>query len=179
MPGPGELSGQLVLQYRELLHQPGLAPVRAEWMHLTLQHLAPSEQVSGAELGRMVRLVRGRCGGIAPFTVTVGRAEAWETSVVCPVRPAHLLRFLREVITEVSREAAVGRFSADEASYTPHLTLAYAVAQVDSEPVREWIAGCDAAEKTLHVTRLVLVAQRHDRREITWRVIDEVALAGR
>jgi 2'-5' RNA ligase len=126
----------------------------------------------------MIRLVRRRCGGIAPFTGTVGRAEVWETSLVCPVRPAYLLRFLRQVITDISREVTIGRFSADEASYTPHLTLAYAVAHVGQEPVRQWIADCEAAEETLHVTRLVLVAQRHDRQEITWRVIDEVALTG-
>ena len=66
-----------------------------------------------------------------------------------------------------------------ETGRAPAMTLAYAVAHVGSEPVREWIADCEAAEETLRVTRLVLVAQRHDRQEITWRVIDEVALTDR
>jgi 2'-5' RNA ligase len=126
----------------------------------------------------MIRLVRGRCGGIAPFTVTVGRAEPWDTSIVCPVRPAYLLRFVRQAIIEVSRDVAIARFSDPGASYCPHLTLAYALAHVDNEQVREWVADCEATEETLHVTGLVLVAQRHDRHDITWRVIDEVALTG-
>jgi len=42
----------------------------------------------------------------------------------------------------------------------PHLTLAYALAHVGNEQVRERIADCEATEETLHVTRLVLVAQR-------------------
>jgi 2'-5' RNA ligase len=174
LPGPGELSGQ----YQQLQQWPGLAAVRAEWMHVTVQHLAPAAEVSGADLGRMVRLVRGRCGGIAPFTVTAGRAEAWEAGVVRLVRPADLLRFLRQVITGISDEVGIGRFGAHDASYCPHLTLAYAVAHADQEQVRAWIADCEAAEEKLHVTTLVLVAQRHDRHAITWRVIDEVALTG-
>jgi 2'-5' RNA ligase len=132
LPGPGELSGQ----YQQLQQWPGLAAVRAEWMHVTVQHLAPAAEVSGADLGRMVRLVRGRCGGIAPFTVTAGRAEAWEAGVVRLVRPADLLRFLRQVITGISDEVGIGRFGAHDASYCPHLTLAYAVAHADQEQVR-------------------------------------------
>jgi 2'-5' RNA ligase len=147
-------------------------------MHVTVQHLAPAAEIGGAELGQMIRLVQSRCRSIAPFTVTVGRAEAWDTSVVCPVRPAYLLRFLRQVITEVSREVTIGRLNAPETSYCPHLTLAYATAHVDNEPVREWLADCAATEETLHVTSLVLVAQRHDGHDITWRIIDEVALTG-
>jgi 2'-5' RNA ligase len=176
LPGSGALPARLVGQYRELTHQPGLAPASADWMHVTVQHLAPAAEIGGADLGRMIRLVRGRCSGIAPFPVTVGRAEAWDTSVVCPVRPAYLLRFLRQVITEISREVGIGRLSASEASYCPHLTLAYALAHVDNERMREWVADSEATEETLHVTRLVLVAQQHDRHDITWRVIDEVAL---
>jgi 2'-5' RNA ligase len=178
LPGPGGLPSQLAAQYQQVLNWPGLAPVRAEWMHVTLQHLAPAAQVSGAKLATMIRHVRGRCTGIAPFTVTIGHAEAWEAGVVCPVRPACLLRFLHQVITDVSREVAIGRFVAQEVAYCPHLTLAYAVAHIDSEPLREWIADCEATEETLQVTRLVLVAQRHDGQQITWRVIDEVALTG-
>jgi 2'-5' RNA ligase len=178
LPGPGPLPSRLAGQYQELVHWPGLAPVSPEWMHVTVQHLLPAAEVSGAELSRMVRLVQGRCRGIAPFAVTVSRADAWETSVVCPVRPAYLLRFLRQVITDVSHDVTEGRFSASGPAYCPHLTLAYAVAQVDQEPVRAWIADCEAAEETLDVTSLVLVAQRHDHHEITWRVIDEVMLTG-
>jgi 2'-5' RNA ligase len=178
LPGFDGLGDRLAGQYRELLDWPGLARVSAEWMHVTLQHLAPASEVSGAQLSRMIRMVQGRCRGITPFTVTIGRAEAWETSVACPVRPADMLRHLRQVIVDASGEVAVGRFAAGESPFLPHLTLAYAVVDVGSEPVRAWIADCEAAELRLPVTKLALVAQRHDRHQITWRVIDEVVLAG-
>jgi 2'-5' RNA ligase len=173
---PGSVADRECLagSFRELTGRPGLVPVRPEWMHVAVQRLGPASGITGTELARMTRLVQGRCRGIAPFTVTAGRAEAWEAGVVCPVRPGYLLRFLRQVIAEV----AGGGPESDPPVYCPHLTLAFAVAPVDQEPVRAWISDCEVSEAELRVARLVLVAQRHDRREITWRVIDEVALSG-
>ena len=144
LPGSAADRERLAYSFGELTERPGLIPVRPEWMHVAVQHLGPVSGITGTELARMTRLVQGRCGGIAPFTVTAGRAEAWEAGVVCPVRPGYLLRFPRQVIAEV----------------------------------RAWLSDCEAPEPELLVARLVLVAQRHDRREITWRVIDEVALSG-
>lgn len=178
LPGTEAARERLAGPYRELTGRPGLAPVRAEWMHVTVQRLAPAAEISGTELARITRLVRGRCAGIGPFAVTVGRAEAWETGVVCPVRPGYLLRFLRQVTSAVGREVTGGRSGADPPVYYPHLTLAYAVTHVDHGPVRAWISDCEANEVALQVTRLVLVARQHDRREITWRIIDEVPLTG-
>jgi hypothetical protein len=75
----------------------------------------------------MTRLVQGRRRGMAPFTVTVGRAEARETGVVCPVRPGYLLRFLQQDIAEVARDT----LASNQSAYCPHLTLAFAVADVE------------------------------------------------
>jgi 2'-5' RNA ligase len=176
LPGTEAMRERLADPYRELTDRPGLVPVRAEWMHVAVQHLAPAAEITGAELAKITRVVRDRCAGIAPFVVTAGRADAWETGVVCPVRPGYLLRFLRQVTTGTGREVTGGRFGTHQPVYCPHLTLAYAVAHVDHGPVRAWISDCEAVEVALPVSRLVLVAQRHDRREITCRLIDEVAL---
>jgi 2'-5' RNA ligase len=174
LPGSAADRERLAGSFRELTQRPGLVPVRPEWMHVAVQRLGPASGITGRELARMTRLVQGRCGGIAPFTVTVGRAEAWEAGVVCPVRPGYLLGFLRQIIAEV----AGGRPGSDPPAYCPHLTLAFAVARVGQGPVRAWISDCEVSEAKWRVARLVLVAQQHDHREITWRVIDEVALCG-
>lgn len=53
------------------------------------------------------------------------------------------------------------------------MTLAYATGPVDSDLIRAWLADSDATETAIPVTCLSLVAQRHDRREITFQVLDE------
>jgi hypothetical protein len=74
----------------------------------------------------MTWLLQGRCGGIAPFTVTVGRAAAWETGLVCPVRPGTSCASS----SRSSRRRPGGRFGSDPPAYCPHLTLAFAVAHI-------------------------------------------------
>jgi hypothetical protein len=49
---------------------------------------------------------------------------------------------------------------------------------VDQGSVRARISDGKAAEMTFQVTALVLVVRPHDCRNMTWRVIDEVALTG-
>jgi 2'-5' RNA ligase len=178
LPGDGEAWEQLTGQYGELTEWPSLLAIPAEWLHITVHRLGPVATISGPAIARITRLVRGRCGGIAPFPVSVGRAEAWETGVVCPVRPGYLLRFLRQVISDVSQELTGGPPVSELSAYHPHLTVARAIAQLDQGSVRAWISDCEASEMTFQVTAMVLVARPHDRRKTTWRVIDEVPLTG-
>jgi hypothetical protein len=177
LPGTRKERERLAGQYRDLAGWPGLVPAAAEHMHIGVQHPGPVTAIRGMDVARMTRLVRGRCAGIGPFPVTAGRAEAWEATVACPVRPGYFLRFLRQVIIDVSRDVTASPPDAQPAAYYPYLTVAHAVGHVDQGSVRAWISDCEAAEVTLPVTGLVLAAARHDGREITWRIIDEVPLA--
>jgi 2'-5' RNA ligase len=174
LPGSTADRERLAGSFRELTERPGLVPVRPEWMHVAVWRLGPASGITGRELARMGRLAQGRCEAIAPFSVTVGRPEAWEAALACPVRSGYRLRFLRQMLAE----AAGVRLGPEPLAYCPHLTAAFAVAYVDQGPVRAWLSDSEVAETELLVARLVLVAQQHDGREITWRVIDEVELSG-
>src|SRR5260370_37817527 len=87
----------------DLTSRPGLAPVRPEYMHITVQHIGPVHDITPDELAEIAGRVRAGCGGVASFAVTAGRAEAWETSIVCPMRPGYLLGNLWHLVTSASR----------------------------------------------------------------------------
>lgn len=178
LPGTELARERLARPYADMTNQPGLAPVRPEYMHVTVQHIGPVQDIAADELAEIVGRVRAGCRGVASFAVTAGRAEVWETSVVCPLRPGYLLGNLWHLVTSASSAVAGARLEIRPAVYHPHLALAYAMARVDQAPMRAWLADCDTAESALPVTRLVLVAQQHDGRGITFRVVDEVALGG-
>lgn len=178
LPGTELARERLARPYAELIDQPGLAPVRPEYMHITVQHIGPVRDIAADELTEIVARVRAGCAGVASFAVTAGRAEVWETSVVCPLRPGYMLGNLWHIVTSASRAVIGARLAINPAVYHPHIALAYATAHVDQAPMRAWLADSDAPEAALPVTRLVLVAQQHDGREIMFRVIDEIALAG-
>lgn len=178
LPGTELARERLARPYADLTSHPDLAPVRPEYMHVTVQHIGPLQDIAPDELADIVDRVRTGCSSVAPFAVTAGRAEVWETSIVCPLRPGYLLGTLWHLVTSASKAVLGRRLDISPAVYHPHLALAYATAHVDHAPLRAWLADSDAAEAALPVTRLVLVAQQHDGREITFRVVDEVALTG-
>lgn len=178
LPGGELLRDRIVRPYLQLIEQPGLIPTPLSFLHITIQHLAPVSEITSSELDQVVGLVRERCAGMATFAVIAARAEAWEHGIVCPVRPGFLLTELWRITTRAYKEATHGRFPVRPAVFYPHLSLAYAVRHVETAPVRAWLADCDAPEVPVPVTKLVLVAQQHNRREITFRVVDEVQLAG-
>jgi 2'-5' RNA ligase len=178
LPGTELARQRLARPYAELTSQPGLAPVRPEYMHVTVQHIGPVDDIAPDELAQITGRVRAGCSSVASFAVTAGRAEAWETSIVCPLRPGYLLGNLWHLVTSVSRAVTGPRLAINPAVYHPHLALAYVTAHLDQSPLRAWLADCDAADAALPVTGLALVAQQHDGREITFRVVDEIPLTG-
>jgi 2'-5' RNA ligase len=178
LPGSELLRDRISRPYAELLATPGLVPVRPANMHVTVQRLPPAGEIDSTDLEEITGLVRESCAGMAPFAITAGRAEAWEHAIVCPVRPGHLLASLWQVTTGAYRQVTGTGREISPAVYHPHLSLAYAIRHLDADLVRAWLADSDAPEVAFPVTSLVLVAQQHDRREITFRILEQIPLAG-
>jgi len=172
LPDPQQAAGQLTGPYRELTHRPALAPVRPQWCHLTVQDVAPVDALSGREIADITGLVRAACAQVAPFALTIGPAKLWRGGIVCPATPADPVRRLWDITTGAARQITGDRFPTRPAVCHPHLSLAYGLAQAEDGPLRAWLSGHDGAGLTVTVDRLVLVAQRHDEREITWRAVD-------
>jgi 2'-5' RNA ligase len=153
-----------------------LAPVPAVWAHVTVGHFAPLAEVNSVEMANVTDLVRDRCAVLAPVELTVRRAEIWRHGVVCPVWPGQPLRKLWDFTTTVGHEVTGGRFGIRPDVYHPHLALANAVSYVDDAPLRAWLSDHDIPEVKLGVSHLSLLAQRHDGRQITWRLIRSIPL---
>jgi hypothetical protein len=75
LPDPAQLATELIEPCRELTHRPGLAPVQPRWGHITVQDIAPADDVTPRE----VDLIVARVQRAAPREVTGGRF---------PTRPA-------------------------------------------------------------------------------------------
>lgn len=179
LPDPEVVAERLAMPCRKLAYGPGLAPVPPGWSHITVGHLVgDAAGVTAAEVTKLTEHVRERCESVAPFAVTAGRPEAWAGGIVCPLRPGQPMRHLWQLTSAAAREATGGRLPYLPEIYDPHMSLAYSTAAVPDSPARAWLSDHDISEVPFPVTHLSLVAQRHDRREITWRLIDQVPLTG-
>jgi 2'-5' RNA ligase len=177
---PAVVARALVEPYRELTTgREGLAPVAPEWVHVTLLHSAPVDQLSDGEVAQIVDRVRTRCATVPAFTLTLDRPHIAGVAVECPGRPGAPARRLWQMLAEVTGEVTGGRIPTLPAVYYPHTSLAYGTANgVDHRPMKLWLSDCDAGPVSFPVTQVSLVAQSHDLRYITWRHILDVELGG-
>lgn len=178
LPDP-DMFAWLARPYTDLTHSRGLAPVKPRWSHITIAHLvAPADKISGGQVTEMTRQVREHCARLPPFAVTVDRAQVWPAGIVCPVRPGKPLRRLHK-ITAGAATAAGGGVRVLPEVYAPHMSLAYSTGKAPNGPARAWLADCNSSGACLPVTALSLVRQKHDGRQITWRLVEQITLGGR
>ncbi|MEU9189452.1 2'-5' RNA ligase family protein [Streptomyces sp. NPDC048484] len=171
---------QLVVPYRELSHHPGLAPVPAQWVHTTVMHGGPVDQYTETEITAVVDRVGEACATIAPFDLIYDRPSVGTVAVECPARPGAAARRLWELTTGIDADVTGGRFPRiPDYGYYPHVSLAYGVGgpeRADRRAMKAWLSDHPGGPVVLRATHLSLVAQRHDRRHITWSPIAVVPL---
>jgi 2'-5' RNA ligase len=153
--------------YRELIDRPGLMRVPVELAHITLLNYARVDEASDGTISKVVDQVRVRCAAARPLSVRIRRAELWQSSVVCPVYPAQILRELCEIISEAAAEAAGPREHASLEFFHPHLMVAFCTSPLPNSPLRSWLCDHDVPEPELAVDRVALVRQRQAGTEIT------------
>lgn len=64
---------ELVTPYHAITHRPGLAPVPARWVHMTVLHGGPIAEYWRGEIDAITERIRRRCARIEPFDLTIDR----------------------------------------------------------------------------------------------------------
>ncbi len=176
---------QLIEQYAGLTRdRPGLEPVPASGVHMTVLHSGPVDEISDDEIGAITALVRQRCAALAPWTAVVDRPTVGRVAVECLIGPGESARQLWQITSEATRQVTGDRFPTIPETYYPHLSLGYGTGTDDPVTRRQmkvWLTDTltpspQLPPVTLPVASLHLVAQSHDGRHITWRHITQVPI---
>ncbi len=165
---------------RALAMLPGLDMVPLRWLHLTMQNVGFTDQVSEADAQAVLAAARDRCSELAPFGLGLGQAEVRGEAValrpfpaerVCQVRDAvrAAIRLVRDVVPEAPEHAR---------GFDPHVSIAYSNADAPSEPVADAIerVASDAAAVTVRAAKLIVLDR--DERVYRWTTFGDVALGG-
>jgi hypothetical protein len=81
-PGQADLRQVMGGYQARLAEPPGLDPVPAEWLHLTVQGIGFADEIDTAEVDRIVAAARRRCAALAPVRVTLGSILETPASMV-------------------------------------------------------------------------------------------------
>ncbi|MFD7667746.1 2'-5' RNA ligase family protein [Streptomyces sp. NPDC059788] len=178
---PEVIEEKLVAPYREILHQPGLAPVDARWVHTTVMHGGPMEEYKPGEIDTILERVRAECATIAPFDLVFDRPAIGRVAVECTARPGAPARRLWELTTRIDAEVTGSRFPTTPSGYYPHSSLAYGVAgpeRANRQTMKRLMSDHPGEPVVVRAEKISLVAQSHDRRHITWQHIANASLGG-
>ncbi|MFD8851855.1 2'-5' RNA ligase family protein [Streptomyces sp. NPDC059604] len=179
LASPAEVEERLVAPYREILDRPGLAPVEARWVHATVMHGGPVDEYRPSEIDTIVDRVRQECRDLDPIDLTYDRPTPGRVAVECAARPGAPGRRLWELTTRIDQEVTGGRFPVIPTGWYPHTSLAYGVAgpeRASRQAMKILLSDHPGEPVVLRATTISLVAQRHDRRHITWDHITDVTL---
>jgi 2'-5' RNA ligase len=169
--------------YRHVVSTPGLNPVPARWLHITVLHAGPEADTSQAEIDAMVDKVRAAAVEVEPFELTLFPPAVGTVALECAGYPGAPARRLWELTATASQQVmGDGRFTLIPASYYPHTSVAYAGPDAhlaDRTALKVALSDTAAVAVTVRAHTLSLVSQWHDgKSKIVWEELASVPLGG-
>lgn len=150
-------------------------------MHNTVLHSGPVDEATPQEIDQIVTEVREGAVDIAPYEMTFSRPDIGNVAIESKGYPGAPHRRLWEM-TGKAHQAVVGdRWPLIPAVSYPHLSHAYSGEEAhlaDRSALKVALSDLHGDPVTVLVENITLVAEWHDRREITWDVLATVPLGG-
>ncbi|MBF9071839.1 2'-5' RNA ligase family protein [Streptacidiphilus fuscans] len=170
LPTPSEAE-TLTAPYRGLAESPGLHTVPAEWIHVTVLHGEPMEQLTKEEVTGIGDRLTAALAAVEPFDLVLNPATPGTVALECAGHPGEPARRLWELAREAVRAETGDRWPLLPSAYYPHVSIAYAGAeaeQADRTALKIWLSDHVADPMTVRADALQLVAQWHDGAYIRW-----------
>jgi 2'-5' RNA ligase len=156
---------------------PGLDLIPEQWLHLTMQGVGFTDEVSDADLSKIITAARTRIAAVPPATVKIGPAVLAGEGIGCFARPAEALDPVRYAVRAAIGEVRGPDRVPEAAEWTPHVSVAYASADSPGEPFEAALNGLDdVAEITISTVDLIKLGR--DRQLYEWETIARFPLTG-
>jgi 2'-5' RNA ligase len=153
-----------------------LDPIPEQWLHITVQGLGHTRDVSDAERDAVIDAVQGRLLAVASPTLTFGRPVLNREAVVIPPTDAEPLRALRTAIRlGIGDGVGSGRVPEVSTPFRPHVSVAYVNAPAAPAPIRAALDAVGDRSAEVTIAAVTLIVMHRDRRMYEWR---EVASCG-
>lgn len=172
-------AAKLAGYYRRALDLPTLDPVPDEGLHLTMQGIGFTDEVTEAEVNAIVEAARARLAGLAPFDLTLGPADADPEAVMLQVAPWTPLEQVRAAVRSAIGDVWGHIRVPDRADgFTPHVSVAYSGADAPAEPLRQRLAEVEPGATTTRVTAVQLIDLNRDAKVYRWSTVATLGLGG-
>lgn len=162
---------RLAAEYqRRLAALSGLDLVPLRWLHLTMQNVGFTDDVSNTDCDAVVDRARAACSELAPFDLTFDAVEVRQEAIAFRPWPAEPVNRLREAL-RAAVSAVLGEVpEAPEHvhGFEPHVSLAYSNASGPAEPLIAAAQSVDVAPAKVQVRAASLIVLDRDERVYRW-----------
>ena len=142
---------------------PGVDPVPAEWLHLTVQAIGWADETPAATVSAVVDAVRARVSALAPFDLEFDRPTIYGEAVAIRSDPdapvARLRETVRAGLRDVLGDGGVPTAPEQARGFLPHVTIAYSRVDADVAPYATALAGVVQPPTTVPITEVTLIRQ--------------------
>ncbi|MFG3642511.1 2'-5' RNA ligase family protein [Micromonospora sp. NPDC047762] len=161
----------LVTDLQRQLTLPGLDLVPLDGLHLTMQGLGFTDEVTNSDIETVVAETRRRCAGLPPLELSLGPVDPDAEGIGLLIRPwdrvEHLRATIRDAIGAVWQtvpEAAEG--------FRPHVTIAYSGSQAPTGPICDRLnAFRRQPPARVTIQQATLIALRREHRSYRWTTV--------
>jgi 2'-5' RNA ligase len=170
---------ELVSAYQSALTLlPGLDLIPGRWLHLTMQGIGFTDEVSEREIADIADAARKRLANQRPVSLTVGPASVDPEAIMFEVTPIDALSPVRSAIRAAISDVRGTTEVPESEEWTPHISLAYSNSDGAAAP---YVAAVDSVSNppvTLTVSKAHLIELNRDAQLYQWTTKAEVTFSG-
>jgi hypothetical protein len=170
---------ELVRSYQTALAPlPGLDLIPLRWLHLTMQGIAFTDEVTPQEIADIAEAARKRLATQQPVPLSVGPAFVDPEAILLQVSPAGALDLVRAGVRGAIADV-LGAARVPEAEYwTPHISVAYSNSDGPAFPYAEALNTTRRVPADMIVSAVQLIELSRDAHLYQWTTKAKVALSG-
>ncbi|WP_269853073.1 2'-5' RNA ligase family protein [Streptomyces sp. RPT161] len=167
---------RLAAAYRRCLADvTGLDLVPDQWLHLTMQGLGFTDEVSEKDALAIVDAATVRLAHIPAFDLTLNRPQITPEAIRWDAEPRQGPAAVRSAV-----RAAIGAVWEDVPEnadgFTPHVSIAYSNDDGPAAPIAEALASVNEPTATARIEQVELIVLNRDRRMYEWEPFAHVPL---
>lgn len=164
---------RLIDRYQDVLRTfTGLDPIPRRWLHLTMQGIGFTDEVTHAELDSVIMAITMRLAGTPIPVVSFHRPVTRPEAIYLPAQPTKPLATVRAKIrSAIADTLGPGRVPEQReqlAGFRPHVSLAYSNQDQPAAPIATALTEVTADPVTVTITHASLLVFHRDRRMYEW-----------
>jgi 2'-5' RNA ligase len=156
---------------------PGLDLIPGKWLHLTMQGIGFTDEVSDADLSGILSAAKARLARVPPVALAIGPPVVAGEGVTCWASPPRALDPARDAVRAGITDAWGQHRVPETADWSAHVSVAYASADAPGEPIEAALGGLDdTAEVTIKTVDLIRLGR--DQHAYEWETVASLPLGG-